>query len=175
MSPLPVGIPAKGSPDGAVFLSFPVTYPFLIPPKHSTNEARWRSPGCARGGSGEEGIKAASAERKKKKRGVLKGKADVTRRGRLALKTRRMRKKKWVKKNFPSFDSNLHRKSQHFWIAANGRYTDLSTHQKKRCFAECKDQGIFFSPSTFMSLKSKAQWRGIQLKPSKKGADGRCI
>lgn len=169
MLPLPIGIP--------VFLSFPVTYPFLIPPKHSANEARWRSPGSARGSWG--GSKLLQ-RKKKNERSVEKGKADVTRRGRLALKTRRMRKREGGvrgerKKNFPSFDSNLRRKSQHFWIAANGRYTDLSTHQKKRCFAECKDQGLFFFPSTFMSLKSKARRRGIQLKPSKKGADGRCI
>lgn len=39
------------------------------------------------------GIKAASTGKKKNEGSVEKGKADVTRRGRLALKTQRMRKR----------------------------------------------------------------------------------
>lgn len=75
MSPFPYGVMGKESIDRAV--SF-VPHPFLlIQPKHLTKEVRRRSPGSVRDQS----------RFSKNKRRLEEGKADVTRRGRLALKT----------------------------------------------------------------------------------------
>lgn len=59
-----------------------------------------------------------------------------------------MQKKK--KKNFLGLDTNLCYESQHFWIVVNGRYNDLSTHQKKHCFTKCKKELLFFFSFSFL-------------------------
>lgn len=75
MLPFPHGVMGKESVDRtACFHPHPS---LLIQPKHLTKEVRWRSPGSV-------GDQSRFSENK---RSLEDGKADVTRRGRLALKT----------------------------------------------------------------------------------------
>lgn len=115
---------------------------------------RWRSPGSV-------GDQSRFSENK---RSLEEGKADVTRRGRLTLDLTDAKKKK---KTFHCLGSNLRRESQQFWIAVNGRYTSLSTHQKKNC----EKSGYFIYLSEKHS--SKSSWKNY-LKSNLTRKDEKC-